>query len=148
MAAHGPHVVRGIEIHRGRPIFYSLANFIFQNETVWLQPADNYEPYGLGPGALPGEFQSVRVERMGGGFPADPAYWESVLAVVDFQDGELEEVRLYPVTLGHGLSRPVRGRPMLAGPELGARILDEVRRLSAPYGTEVRTEAGVGIIRP
>ena len=31
---HGPHVLRGIEIYKGKPIFYSLSNFIFQNETA------------------------------------------------------------------------------------------------------------------
>ena len=27
---HGPHVLRGIEIYKEKPIFYSLANFMFQ----------------------------------------------------------------------------------------------------------------------
>ena len=31
---HGPHRLRGIEIYKGRPIFYSLADFIFQYETT------------------------------------------------------------------------------------------------------------------
>ncbi len=35
---HGPHVLRGIEIYKGKPIFYSLSNFIFQNETVLRMP--------------------------------------------------------------------------------------------------------------
>ncbi|WP_194895602.1 CapA family protein [Catenulispora pinisilvae] len=26
---HGPHSVQGVELHRGRPIFYSLGNFVF-----------------------------------------------------------------------------------------------------------------------
>ena len=30
---HGPHRLRGIEIYKGKPIFYSLADFIFQYET-------------------------------------------------------------------------------------------------------------------
>ena len=30
---HGPHVLRGIEIYQGKPIFYSLDDFLFQNET-------------------------------------------------------------------------------------------------------------------
>lgn len=145
---HGPHVLRGIEIHEGRPIFYSLANFIFQNETVLLQPADNYEAFGLGPHDHPGEFQDVRIDAMGGGFPADPAYWESVVAVPEFRGGALHEIRLHPVTLGHGLDRAVRGRPMLAGPELGGRVLAELAELSAAFGTEVTIEDGVGVIRP
>lgn len=145
---HGPHVLRGIEIYRGAPIFYSLANFIFQNETVELQPADNYEAQGLGHRDHPGRFQDARIERSGGGFPADPAYWQSVLAVTQYEDGELKELRLYPITLGHGLARPVRGRPMLADAETGRRILEELAELSASFGSTLTIEDGVGVIRP
>ncbi len=146
VVGHGPHVLRGIEIYRGRPILYSLGNFIFQNETVALQPADNYESYGLPPSALPSDFYDRRNEASGGGFPADAAYWESVLAVPEFRDGELAEIRLHPVTLGHGHPRPVRGRPLLADGETGRAILEELARLSRPYGTEVRIEDGVGVV--
>ncbi len=52
--AHGPHVLRGVEIYKGRPIFYSLGDFLMENETVELQPWENYESVGLGDDALPG----------------------------------------------------------------------------------------------
>lgn len=145
---HGPHVLRGVEVYEGAPIFYSLANFIFQNETVELQPADNYESQGLEHTDHPGQFQDTRIRAMGGGFPADPAFWESVIAVTEYEDGELKEVRLHPITLGHGLPRAVRGRPMLADPDLGARILAEMAELSAGFGASLTVENGVGIIRP
>ena len=145
---HGPHVLRGVEIYDGAPIFYSLANFIFQNETVELQPADNYEAQGLESTDLPGEFQDTRIRAMGGGFPADPAYWESVVAVTEYRHGELAEVRLHPITLGHGLPRAVRGRPMLTDSEHGTRILDEMTDLSAAFGATVVVENGIGVIRP
>lgn len=145
---HGPHVMRGVEIYNGAPIFYSLANFIFQNETVELQPADNYEAQGLSHTDHPGQFQSTRIETMGGGFPADPAYWESVLAVTEYEDGQLKEVRLHPITLGHGLDRPVRGRPMLSDADHGARILEEMAELSRGFGATLTVESGVGVIRP
>src|SRR5437867_5836270 len=45
---HGPHILKGIEVYKGKPIFYSLANFIFQNETVEFLPAENYAEFGLG----------------------------------------------------------------------------------------------------
>ena len=41
---HGPHVLRGVEIYKGKPIFYSLGDFIFQNETLLRLPYENYEP--------------------------------------------------------------------------------------------------------
>ena len=31
---HGPHQLRGIEIYKGKPIFYSLGNFIFRERNV------------------------------------------------------------------------------------------------------------------
>lgn len=145
--AHGPHVLRGIEIYKGRPIFYSLGNFIFQNETVELQPADNYEAQDLAYTALPSEFYDTRERNSDGGFPADPLYWESVVAVPTFQDGRLTEIVLHPVTLGHGLPRPQRGRPMLAGPELGRKIIADLQRLSEPFGTRIEYVDGVGRIR-
>lgn len=148
VVGHGPHVLRGIEIHQGRPILYSLGNFIFQNETVTFQPADNYESYDLPASALPGEFYDARNEASGGGFAADPAYWHSVVAVPEFRGGELARIRLHPVTLGHGLDRPVRGRPILAPEEQARTILEELRDLSRAYGTEVEIEDGAGIVRP
>lgn len=30
VVGHGPHMLRGIEVYRGRPIFYSLANFVLR----------------------------------------------------------------------------------------------------------------------
>ena len=69
--AHGPHVLRGIEIYKGKPIFYSLGDFLFQNETVPRQPADNYESYGLGPDAVAQDFFDARQRT--GGFPIEAA---------------------------------------------------------------------------
>ena len=146
---HGPHRIRGIEVYRGKPIFYSLANFVMQNETVELQPHDNYAAQGLPHEAQPGEFQDVRIDRAGSSsFPAGKWFWESVVPVVEFQGGELAEVRLYPITLGFQSPRPVRGRPMLADDALGQEILEELTELSNPYGTELKIEDGVGVIRP
>lgn len=36
VVGHGPHVLRGIEVYKGSPIFYSLANFIVENDLVEL----------------------------------------------------------------------------------------------------------------
>ena len=35
---HGSHFPMGVEIYQGKPIFYSVGNFVFQNETVdWIR---------------------------------------------------------------------------------------------------------------
>ncbi len=143
--AHGPHVLRGIEIYKGKPIFYSLGDFLFQNETVPRQPADNYENLGLGSEAVAPDFFDARQRT--GGFPSRPQVWESFVAAVRFQGGELRGVELHPITLGHGLDRPQRGRPLLATGELARKIIDETREYSQPYGTDIAFENGIGVIR-
>ncbi len=143
---HGPHVLRGIEVYKGKPIFYSLANFIFQNETVKRLPADLYEQYGLGPEALPADLYEKRSEHDRRGFAADSLYWESVVARVFFRDGRPAEVKLTPITLGFGRSRWQRGRPEAADPEAAAKILERLQRLSRPFGTKIAVQDGLGII--
>ena len=70
-----------------------------------------------------------------------------MIAVPTFRGGELTEVALYPINLGAGLPRQVRGRPLLADADLGRKILDDLVRLSEPYGTEIDVRRGVGYVR-
>jgi poly-gamma-glutamate synthesis protein (capsule biosynthesis protein) len=143
--AHGPHVLRGIELYNGGVIFYSLGDFLFQNETVPRQPWDNYDNYNLGPEALAPDFFDARQRT--GGFPSRPQVWESFVAMVRYEGGELSAVELHPITLGFGLQRPVRGRPLLATGDLARKIIDETREYSQPYGTQIAFENGIGVIR-
>lgn len=144
---HGPHVMRGIEIYNGRPIFYSMGDFIFQNETLLRLPSDNYERYDLDGNAHVADFNDARYENDTTGFPAIPEIWEAVIAVPKFRNRQLVEVALHPISLGYGEPRQVRGRPLLADAELGRKILDDVIRLSAPFGTEIDVRRGVGYVR-
>jgi poly-gamma-glutamate synthesis protein (capsule biosynthesis protein) len=143
----GPHVLRGIEIYKGKPIFYSLANFIFENETLLRQPPENYEPLGMPQGSGVGEFNDRRSNNDTTGFPADEYIWESVVALPHFSGKQLTDIKLYPITLGFKKPRPQRGWPMFASPELSRKIIDDVTKFSAPYGTKVEFRDGVGTIR-
>lgn len=145
VVSQGSHTLRGIEVYQGRPIFYGLGDFMFQPETVERQPVDNYRRYGLSDDAVAADFFDARQVR--GGFPARPAVWESVVAEVRYEGGELAEILLHPVTLGHGLDRPQRGRPLLATGELAEKILGDLQRFSEPYGTEIEIRDGVGVVR-
>ena len=148
VVGHGPHVLRGIEIYKGKPIFYSLGNFIFQNETLDFLPAENYLPFGLGPDATTAEFNDRRYSNDTRGFPADPLYWQAVVALPSFHGGKLERIELLPIVLGHGKPRPQRGRPVLADPAAGQLILEQMVKLSAPYGTHIAVQEGKGVIVP
>ena len=143
---HGPHVLRGIELYKGKPIMYSLGDFIFQNETLQRLPSDNYEPFNLGGTAHVNDFNDARYDFDKSGFPADPPIWEAVVAMPRYRGQQLVELALHPITLGHGQSRSVRGRPMFAEGPLGAKILGDVVRLSAPMGTKVTVRNGIGYV--
>jgi poly-gamma-glutamate synthesis protein (capsule biosynthesis protein) len=145
--AHGPHVLRGIEIYKGKPIFYSLANFAFENETMQYQPAESYQELGLPPSATPADYFDARSKNDTKGFPVDRPIWESVVAEVSFtRDRALSNIKLTPISLGFGEPRSERGRPRPASPELSKKIIDHLAALSSPFGVTVDYVNGEGIV--
>ena len=144
---HGSHFPLGIEIYKGKPIFYSVGNFIFQNETVEIFPSEAYERFDLDSRATPADFLDARTDGGKKGHPSDPLYWENIVAECQFKQRTLSEVKLYPIDQGHGRPRAQRGRPVLADGAVGLRILERVRRLSQAYGAQVEIEDGVGSIK-
>jgi poly-gamma-glutamate synthesis protein (capsule biosynthesis protein) len=143
---HGPHVLRGIEIYKGKPILYSLGDFIFQNETLLRLPSENYEGVNLGLTAGVNDFSDARYNFDKSGFPADRMIWEAVIAMPKFRGDRLVELALHPITLGFGKSRSVRGRPTFAEGELAAKILGDITRFSADMGTKITVRNGIGYV--
>jgi len=147
VAGHGPHLTLGVEIYRGRPILYSLGNFIFQNDTVEVFPAEAYQRFGLPHEATPADFLDTRTDGGKRGFPASAEFWEGLAAECEFRDRALSTLRLYPLDLGHGRPRAQRGRPVLARGEVAQRALARIDRLSQRYGTRMAIEKGVATVR-
>ena len=107
---------------------------MFQNETLLRFPPENYEPYRLGMEAQISDFNDRRYRNDTSGFPVRREIWESVVAVPVWREGEIVELRLHPITLGFGESRPQRGRPMFAGEELGRKIINDLIERSEAFG--------------
>lgn len=141
---HGPHEVRGIEIYKGKPIFYSLGNFIFQSDTVELQPADAYENAGLSSDLAVGAYMDNRSCNESAGFVIQPNIWSSVIASFLAEDGDIREIKLYPISLDMAAPRSRRGWPSLTDDE---SQLWHIAELSKPFGTEIDINGGVGIIK-
>ncbi len=141
---HGPHIVRGIEIYKGKPILYSVGNFIFENDLVVEQPADAYDQLHLGPLAGVADFDDARSDHDRKSFPGDRDMWQSMVATVRWRGTALDDITLYPIALGFGRSRVERGRPTVADPVLARTIIDEVSARSRPFGTQVRFDNGLG----
>ena len=140
---HGPHVLRGIEIFQQRPIFYSLGNFIFENETVENLPADFYEKYELGLTENVADAVDKRSATNTKGFAVNPWAWKSVVARFGIEGEALTELQLFPVDLGFGQPRPRRGFPSLSQDEA---ILRHLAELSSRYGTRIISHNNVGRI--
>ena len=146
---HGPHVLRGVEIYKGKPILYSLSNFIFQNETLLRMPSDSYEQYSLDDDvAQPGDYLDARYDKDRRSFPSDAEYWDSVTVVTKWEGSRFVELQLHPITLGYKTSRAERGRPKLASGADAARILEMMAARSKPFGATVTVKGGVGIVTP
>ena len=143
---HGPHILRGIEIYKGKPIFYSLGDFFLQNDSVECQPPEFYEKYGVDSFAPVSEAFAARSENDTKGLMLDRLALESVIVKFNIVDNVIKEVLLYPITLGLDKSRSRKGRPELADEENGTRILQEFQGLCDEYGTKIIIEKGLGKI--
>lgn len=141
----GPHQLRGIELYKGHPIFYSLGNFIFQQETIDPIPADFYEKLNLPETALASDLYDKRYKGGTIGFPSSPIWYESVIAVPTFKEGKLIELKLYPVDLGQKEPRSQRGTPFLADEAKAKTIIKRLAELSAPFRTRIKFQDGIGV---
>jgi poly-gamma-glutamate synthesis protein (capsule biosynthesis protein) len=143
VAGHGNHLLRGIEIYKGKPIFYGLASFVFAGQPAGTNMGG--EPRLLsapGPSGPPSA-QSVRPAVSGGTL----TMWESLFATTTWENGKLKEVRIYPIDLNGEGARP-KGVPKFATGEVAKRVLEEVRAASKQFGTTIQIEGEVGVIRP
>ncbi len=121
IVGHHPHMLHGIEVIDGRPVFYSLGNFLFHSVTV-------------------GKFPRLR--------RTDPPYsWrslrskinlDSIVALVTLTEGRPSAVEVIPTMMN------AEGDPELASPNDSARILETLAELSTPYGTRIAIAGGRG----
>lgn len=139
---HGPHELRGVELYHGGLILYSLGNFIFQTETISVQPYEAYNNKGLPADTKVGAYMDRRSKNGTAGYPTQEDIWRSVMAAWTMEDGRITQVQLHPISLGMGLPRTRRGTPVPGG----EGVLRHLAELSRPFGTDIRIENGVGYI--
>jgi hypothetical protein len=141
---HGNHTMQGIEIYKGRPIYYNLGNF-------------SVHRFGLDDSGTEGPMTDIESGENGNGWLQQAINQRAYVARHTYQDGVLQEIRLYPVDLG-GAPGPDRRPwswtdvPMTPTPQKAREILGQIQEYSKPFGTEItiETDAGgrpVGVIR-
>ncbi len=119
---NGPHVLRGIEIYKGKPIFYSLGNFIYQYKTseipavIWTRDQQ----------------QDIREE------------FETVVARLIIRDKKILKIELIPCTLE--MTGPRTGCPKLADDVRAREIIELMKNLSKRYKTAINFKDWYGIV--
>ena len=132
----GTHQLKGIEVRGGRPIFYSLGDFVFQNSVVPLVPPDFCERYGV---PLDSDAKTAFSARSKGGKVGLHAFRENFLSVVPrlrFEDGALVRLEMMPIELHWMHDWSVNGLPRAADGEATGVILAALERTSAEFGTK------------
>ena len=133
----GPHVLRGIELYKGRPIFYSLGDFIYQYRTPERIPVDLIHQRDIEmPRPSNVSVFDLRESR---------EVLETVLVRMTLNQGKLKRIQLLPVTIDD--EGPLYGVPRLASTKRGAEILALLQKLSAPYGTKITIKGWYGEVQ-
>jgi hypothetical protein len=141
---HGNHTMQGIEIYKGRPIYYNLGNF-------------SVHRFGLDDSGTEGPMTDIERGEEGNLWLQQAINQRAYVARNTYQDGVLQEIRIYPVDLGGapGSDRRPWSRtdiPMTPTPGRAHEILAQVQEYSRPFGTQIAIEVDdvgrpVGVIK-
>lgn len=139
----GCHQLKGIELYKGKPIFYSLGNFIYQNEFVDVLPPDFMEKYKLPYTTTARDALAFRKAKAKNGGQQSKENFLSVLPRVTMEDDRCIGIELLPISLGYEQSRSFKAIPTPAGEADSEIIFQTLSRLSAPLGTQLYRENGL-----
>ena len=141
---HGPHLIRPIEMYKGCPIFYSLGNFLFQNEHTQFAAEDMFEKYGLTSDTSMGELYNVRSKGHTRGLLTERRVMEAIIPYMEIENDRVTKIELMPIDMGVDLEFWQKGLPR---PGYGMGILERLAKMSEPYGTKITIrEDGIGEI--
>ena len=150
--ATGIHHVGGIEIYRGKAIFYGLGNFFWSDVQLPLS-ADLYESASnreylersfTHPERVTDADLSLLMNANSTfatvGARAINRTFHSVLTRTVYDDAtqRVKEIRLYPIDLGYGEKLMSSGVPRRAGVAIANLVLDRIIRLSGDSGIRIR----------
>jgi poly-gamma-glutamate synthesis protein (capsule biosynthesis protein) len=140
----GSHELWPIEIYKGKPIFYSLGNFMFQGPLRIISP-EAYQRLELPPDT---KDPIVYEEKFAALFSSMKIpIWDSAIPFITFDgNNKVKEILLYPITLGEKEPWYRRGTPRLADAKMAKEIIDRLKKMSERYKTSIKFEKGIGKI--
>lgn len=119
IVGHHPHSLQTVEMYLGKPIFYSLGNFIFHHNvnTIHKTIINRNAPYTLG----------VRY---------DPIWSESMIVVVNINENGSPSYKMQPVLLNE------HGNPILLKGEEGEAVIKRLASMSPDANIEYHNQRG------
>ena len=139
----GCHELRGMEVYNGKPIFYSLGDFIYQGMRFEFLPPDFMELYGVDINATAKEGLDARSQGGKIGLQTAEKNFLTVLPKVTLDGDKVTDITLMPVKLGFMTgSETLEGLPYFAKFAEGEKIIEIFRKLSSAFGTELTYENG------
>lgn len=137
----GTHLLKGVEIYKERPIFYSLGNFIFQSKFATRIPADTCESRGYDPLDYGAEAMFLHHKPLPGGLSQQRIYFQSAIPYWEMEKNKLVKLEFLPISLGFtdGLFAEF-GAPQPTDPY---EIFDAFVRACEPYGTRLSVSNGL-----
>ena len=141
---HGNHTMQGIELYKGRPIYYNLGNF-------------SVHRFGLDDSGTSGPMTSIEAGEVGNLWLQQASNQSAYVARNTYQNGVLQDIKIYPVDLG-GAPGPDRRPwsrtdvPMTPTPKRAREILANIQEYSKPFGTQISIEVDstgrpIGVIK-
>jgi poly-gamma-glutamate synthesis protein (capsule biosynthesis protein) len=148
----GIHHVAGIEIYRGKPIFYGLGNFFWSDIQLPLSadlyeanvnqdyPQRAFEHPERATDADLGLVRNANSSFATAGAGILNRTFQSVLTRTVYDDAtrNVKEIRLYPIDLGYGDKLTRSGIPRRAGAAVAASVLDRIIAQSRDGGVRIR----------
>lgn len=142
----GTHQMKAVEVYRGVPIFYSIANFIFQSDHVGELPLDFYEKYNVDPvrGAKKG--LAVRSANGARGLQFDVNNYLALVPTLYFDGGKVAKAVIQPIELCFDSQYSLKGLPRKAEGADFERIFERLKTLCMPYNTTLSAAVGMIVI--
>lgn len=143
----GTHQLKPIEIYQGKPIFYSLGNFVFQNHHVHKLPADFWDKYGYSETLSVSEGMAIKTQNGTVGLELDIHNYLSVIPLFEFEDHRLTALKLIPIELQFEGNPLVKGLPIIASSKAKKMIFDELNTISGKCGVVLKeTPEGIDVM--
>ena len=140
----GPHLLRPMELYKGKPVFYCLGDFINQLETIQRAPDGMFAKQKLNGNDRLDVLFNNRSGNGTRGLSYSKVMFESVIPYWEVENGELRKMTFMPIEEMFALPRSRGGWPQK---NTTANIIERFAEMCKPFGMDIIIENGLGIVK-